>query len=220
MTKKLFMLSLVMTMASSVLAQTAKILNVTPKGFVVEMERNKMKNTYLSVNVKLQYSRIADEDAGCGVVMNTAPFPMVTNMDQLYNASQKYDFGSEDLEGSTQQRTVDLDVLVPFEKNKTTGKAQALYLQAIVLQGEESMNLLAKSQVMKVEAKNLTIIDIFQSQEEAQRLQNIFSGAIGVGLDAIADGTCPYCKGKGEVEEKASYMITCYYCEGTGREPS
>ena len=37
MTKKLFMLSLVMTMASSVLAQTAKILNVTPTGSLLKI---------------------------------------------------------------------------------------------------------------------------------------------------------------------------------------
>ncbi|MBO4892542.1 MAG: hypothetical protein J5502_08010 [Prevotella sp.] len=80
---RIIMLSLVMMMTGSVLAQTAKILGISPKGYVMEVEGLDMKNTYLSVNVKLQYSQIAEEEAGSMVFVSKTQFPMITKMDQL-----------------------------------------------------------------------------------------------------------------------------------------
>lgn len=82
MNRKIIIFSLVM-MTGGVLAQTAKILNVSPKGFAVEVEGHDTKQTYLSVNVKLQYSQIAEEDAGSMVLVSKTQFPMITKMDQL-----------------------------------------------------------------------------------------------------------------------------------------
>lgn len=215
------MLSLVMIMTGSVLAQTAKILGVSPKGYVVEVEGFDTKDTYLSVNVKLQYSQIAEEDAGCLVFVSKTPFPMVTNMSQIKAAIDKYDLGIEIIDETVQQQTSDLEVFVPFEHIKTTDKAQTLYLQAVVLHQDPEMGLLAKSQVMKVNAKDLSIIDVLRSEDDINKIVNLFSAAAGIASGG--DGDCPNCHGKGEVEEKASYgsyTRQCYYCDGTGRDPA
>ena len=83
MKKRIILLSLVMMMTGGVLAQTAKILSVSPKGFAVEVEGHDTKQTYLSVKVKLQYSQIAEEEAGSMVLVSKTQFPMITKMDQL-----------------------------------------------------------------------------------------------------------------------------------------
>lgn len=83
---------------------------------------------------------------------------------------------------------------------------------------------MAKSQVVKVDVKDLTVIDIFQSEEDIQKIGSLFSAAAGMAFGALGgDGDCPNCHGTGEVEEKASYgsyTRQCYYCDGTGRDPA
>lgn len=221
---RIIMLSLVMMMTGCVMAQTAKILNVSTKGFVVEVEGHDTKQTYLSVQVKLQYSQIAEEEAGSLVFMSKTPFPMLTNLDQVSQAMDKYDWGAEQIEEAIQQTTSDVEVLVPFEHIKTTDKAQALYLQAVVLDQNAEEQFLAKSQIVKVDVKDLTVIDIFQSEEDIQKIGSLFSAAAGMAFGALGgDGDCPNCHGTGEVEEKASYgsyTRQCYYCDGTGRDPA
>ena len=78
-----FLCFVLITMNIFAQAQTSKILNVSPKGFAVEVEGHDTKQTYLSVNVKLQYSQIAEEDAGSMVLVSKTQFPMITKMDQL-----------------------------------------------------------------------------------------------------------------------------------------
>lgn len=218
MKKRILLLSLVMMMAGSVLAQTAKILGFDTKGFVVEIEGEDAKNTYLSVDVNLQYGNIGEEDGCCVVVMSKNPFPMITNIDKLKEAMEKYDIGSEVLDESIQQSTSDINVLVPFEILKTTEAAQTLYLQTIILYSQEDVNILAKSQVKKVDVKDLTIVDMFRSEKDIDKIVGLFSAAAGIASGG--DGDCPYCHGKGEVESSASYgsyTRTCYYCDGTGQ---
>ena len=223
MNRKIIIFSLVM-MSGSVLAQTAKILSVSPKGFAVEVEGHDTKQTYLSVDVKLQYSQIAEEDAGSLVFMSIKPFPMLTNLDQVAQAMDKYDWGAEQIEEAIQQTTSDVEVLVPFEHIKTSDKAPALYLQAVVIHKSADEQFLAKSQVVKAEVKDLAVIDIFRSEEDMQKIGSLFSSALGIAAGALGgDGDCPNCHGKGEVEEQASYgsyTRQCYYCDGTGRDPA
>lgn len=95
-------------------------------------------------------------------------------------------------------------------------------MQAVVLLSTDVQKVLSKSTVMTVPVKNLTIVDAYRSEEDIHRFANMFSGALGAGLGALSDNDCPYCHGKGEVVEKASYgsyTRECYYCEGTGRKP-
>ena len=224
MNRKIIIFSLVM-MTGSALAQTAKILSVSPKGFAVEVEGHDTKQTYLSVEVKLQYSQIAEEDAGSLVFMSIKPFPMLTNLDQVAQAMDKYDWGAEQIEEAIQQTTSDVEVLVPFEHIKTSDKAPALYLQAVVIHKSAEEQFLAKSQVVKAEVKDLAVIDIFRSEEDMQKIGSLFSSALGMaaGIASGGDGDCPNCHGKGEVEEQASYgsyTRQCYYCDGTGRDPA
>ena len=211
-------------MVEGALAQTAKILSVSPKGFVVEVEGHDTKQTYLSVQVKLQYSQIAEEAAGNLVFMSKVPFPMLTSLDQISRAMDKYDWGAEQIEEATQQRTSDVEVLIPFEHIKTNDKAQALYLQAVVVHQGIKEKLLAKSQVMKVDVKDLAVIDIFRSEDDMEKIGSLVSAAFGIAAGAMGgDGDCPNCHGKGEVEEQASYGTytrQCYYCDGTGRDPA
>jgi len=224
MKKRIVLLCIaLLSMTSAIHAQTARILDVAPQGYVVEIQGNDMKETNLYVKVKVQYSKVADDEAACIVLMSKTPFPAITNMDQLYKTYEKYDVGEMVLEETVQQRTAEVDVLVPFQKIKTTDKATRLYLQAIVIYDGKAIKVLAKSQVMKVEVKDLTIVDVFRSEKDIERFSSILSSAVGVGLDAMSDNTCPNCRGKGEVEEQASYgtyMRTCYYCDGTGRDPA
>lgn len=219
--RRIVLFCLVMMMTGSVSAQTAKILGVSPKGYVMEVEGYDTKNTYLSVNVKLQYSQIAEEDAGCLVFVSKTPFPMVTNMSQIKAAVDKYDLGVEIIEETIQQQTSDLEVFIPIEHFKATDKVQALYLQAVVLHQDPEMGILAKSQVMKVNAKDLSIIDVMRSEDDINNIVKMFSAAAGIASGG--DGDCPNCHGTGEVEEKASYgsyTRQCYYCDGTGRDPA
>ena len=50
---------------------------------------------------------------------------------------------------------------------------------------------------MAVSEKDMTIVDVYRSEEDVQRFANIFSGALGAGLGAMSDDDCPYCHGKG-----------------------
>ena len=216
---RIIMLSLVMMMTGSVLAQTAKILGISPKGYVMEVEGLDMKNTYLSVNVKLQYSQIAEEDAGCLVFVSTTPFPMITNRSQIKAAVDKYDLGAEIIEETIQQQTSDLDIFIPIGHFKATDKVPTLYLQAVVMHQDPEKGLLSKSQVVKVDAKDLSVIDVLRSEDDINNIVKMFSAAAGLG----SGGDCPNCHGTGEVTENASYgsyTRQCYYCDGTGRDPA
>ncbi len=223
MRRKLLLTGLCLMMwALAAFSQTARIMNVAPQGYVVEVEGNDMSKTFLSVKVKLQYGGVGEEDAGCIVVMSKKPFQAISNMDQLARARELYDMGYELLEPAAGQHTDEVDVYVQFDHLKTTDTAQTLYVQAVVLLSTDVQKVLSKSDVMTVPVKDMTIVDVYRSEEDIQRFANIFSGALGAGLGALSDDDCPYCHGKGEVEEKASYgsyTRECYYCEGTGRKP-
>lgn len=221
MKKRIVLLNLVMMMAGCILAQTAKIMGFDAKGFVVEIEGNDAKNTFLSVNVNLQYGKFAEEDGCCVVVMSKNPFPMITSVDQLKAAMEKYDIGAEVLDEAPQTITSDVEVYVPFEVLKTTESAQTLYLQTLIMYGQDTASIMAKSQVKKVNVKDLTIVDMFRSEEDIEKISGLFSAAVS--MASGGDGDCPFCHGKGEVEEKASYgsyTRTCYYCDGTGQSSS
>ena len=117
-----------MMSAASPFSQTAKILNVSPQGYVVEVEGNDMSKTFLSVKVKLQYGGVGEEDAGCIVVMSKKPFQAISNMDQLARARELYDMGYELLEPAAGQHTDEVDVHVLFDHLKTTDILQYLLI--------------------------------------------------------------------------------------------
>lgn len=221
-------------------AQQSSITGMKVIGLMPDYEDLWEPRINVLVELDVTYSQFKKDEAACIVLMNNEQLPLMKTTNNVLDAALKYCFGTQEIKGSVGQRSEKIEVLIPMEDGKLSGKEEALYFQAFVMGGdEEAPTMYAKSNVKKV---NMDKLKVLQEELDADEItKNIRRGIIGslfeemiTNPDAIDDDgykQCPNCKGKGKIEDdsynhasqresgkpRTITVTTCEECHGAGR---
>lgn len=227
--KRIIVVCLAMLLAIGGMAQSAKIVSAKASGYIANVKAGEMSGLDLLVNVGVEYSKISDNQASCVVVMNNAKLPLINTAEDLLEACQKLSYYGEDMPGSTFSHKEIFSVAVPLDPERVSGQEKVFYVQAFVMYDEFNPRLLAKSEVLKVDAERLTVLETRMPQEELQNYRDVVRSAISLGADAGIDAMqgrsangqirCSVCEGTGRVEVGTGvdkHLDKCSNCKGTG----
>ena len=227
--KRITLFALALLTFVSGMAQSAKIVSAQAAGYIANVEAGDLSGLDLMVKVGVEYSKIGDNQASCVVLMNNAKLPVINTAEDLLEACQQLCYYGEDMPGSTTTHKETFSVAVPLDPDRVSGQEKVFYMQSFVMYDEYNPRLLAKGEVLKVDAEKLTVIETRMPQQELQNYQNIISGAFSLGASVGADAMqgraangqirCDICGGTGRVERGTGddkYEDKCSHCKGTG----
>lgn len=210
------------------LAQSAKIVNAQAAGYIANMEAGNLSGLDLMVKVGVEYSKIGNDESSCVVLMNNTSLPVINTAKDLIEACQTLNFNGEDIPGTTNLHKETFNVSVPINPERVNGQEKMFYVQAFVMYDESNPRLIAKSEVIKVDAEKLTVLETRLPQEEMQQYRNIISGAFNMGKRVMVDALegraangqirCNMCDGNGRVIKGGAekFVGKCDKCNGTG----
>ena len=214
--------------AVGAMAQSAKIVSTKASGYIANVEAGEMSGLDLLVKVGVEYSKVGSDEASCVVLMNNTKLPVINTAEDLMEACLKLSYFGEDMPASTTAHKETFNVSVPLDPEKVTGQEKVFYIQSFVLYDEFNPRLLAKSEVVKVDAQQLAVIETRMPQEELQNYSNIIRGAFNMGADVATDAMqgraangqirCSTCQGRGRIVSGGAekHVEKCPTCNGTG----
>ena len=206
--KRIKLACFTMLLAIGSMAQSAKIVSTKATGYIANVEAGDLSGLDLMVKVGVEYSKVGSNEASCVVLMNNAKLPIINTAEDLMEACLKLSYYGEDMPASATTHKKIFNVSVPLDPEKVSGQEKVFYVQSFVLYDEFNPRLLAKSEVVKVDAQQLAVIETRMPQEELQNYSNLIRGAFNMGADVAVDAM----QGRA-----ANGQIRCSTCEGTGR---
>ena len=205
-------------------AQRAKILKVAVKGVDIYPSES-----FLILNVTVQYSRVGKEQAFCIVHADTRPIPTITNLDVVRHYMDALNTGAEELTASNGTVTKVLEVGIPLDEDKLTPPIDnTLYIYGCVADARND-KVLCTTTPFKRDVRNMRVTMYEETQSKQEMIQEALAGALVEGLfgGGLFGGSsddpkkCDECKGTGECQycynSIANDKDNCDHCRGTGR---
>lgn len=209
-------------------AQRAKILKVAVKGIDIYPQES-----FLILNMTVQYSRVGKEQAFCIVYADTHPVPTITNMNVVRHCMDALNTGAEELTASNGMVTKVLEVGIPLDADKLTPPIDnTLYIHGCVADANNDKVLCTTTPIKRdVRKLRVTVYEETQSKQEMIQealagalLEGVFGGGLfggGFGGSSGGSNKCYACKGTGECRycynSVANDRDNCQQCKGTGR---
>ena len=226
--KKIILVCSAILIVVGAAAQSAKIVSTQASGYIANVEAGDLSGLDLMVKVGVEYSKVGSDEASCVVLMNNAKLPIINTAEDLLEACLKLSYFGEDMPASATAHKETFNVSVPLDPEKVSGQEKVFYVQSFILYDEFNPRLLAKSEVVKVDAQQLAVIETRMPQEEIQNYRNIVKSAFNMGADVATDAMqgraangqirCSTCQGTGRIVRGGAekYDDKCPACNGTG----